>query len=498
MAKIRRGGVAGFARGSAGSYTFYILKAKNSASGKKEQIIKQKTVKVTNPKTTAQVLQRMKLGPASRFYNALETILSNAFQSVPYGSPSRRYFIGKCMADDAFPYIPATVDRFIPAEYIVSEGALPTVALASRANMFKGITLETTAGIIALCTDVINSSAPTPENFAKALGVSVDTQISFIVITNNKGIFKPHYLGFDSRLLISDLYMTEGVDTQIHGYEESVGVSKFCFPLANLGLPTENLVAAAIILSKQDASGKWLRSTQRMQLNDTLFEQLYGVDAMTAAIASYQNAAAAANAVGSQWYLNLGIAQAFNGSLRPAVIIVPLTAGGSKTVTALIGLRADGSQVIFAHGTAGAYLAVATVVDNKIVLDSSLSSSTANLSGFTVVPWSDSYAAQAGISYNPLPFLFDFDFPISPQELHDVNIMFLNPVTYDDLRSEFTMEKEGGGTMRIIQGTDDYLLFDNTDTYNSVELRGNTLVFGESEMVNPKIVSITYNGYTVR
>lgn len=389
MAKILVGGVSGMARGSAGNYTFSVTPGYAAASGKPTQVVREKVGEVANPKTTAQALQRMKLGPASRFYNALEEILSNAYERVDYGLASRRYFMQKAMKQDG-PYIPASVDRFIPAEYLVSEGSLPSFDLADRASMISGEGLRLLQSVFST-----NSGSISLENFCAAVGVDANTQISFIIVTNDNGIFTPHYLGFNERVLISDL--TFGAGEQ---YQVQVGFNGcYAFGLNNFeSLPTDNIVAAAVILSVQDASGKWLRSTQRLQLNDIMYAQLYGADAMAAAIASYGPDASAANSVGSQWYLNLGINQPFNGRITSSRVTVTRADGANGPEDLAVGILSDNSYVIFGvynGSTLTALIGVDRNLEYRVRTD--LNASTLRVSALPpIVAWKDSYAVQAG------------------------------------------------------------------------------------------------------
>lgn len=389
MAKIRRGGVTGFARGRAGNYVYAVMPGSATSSGSREQIVRQAPDGVSNPKTTAQSLQRMKVAPAQRFYNAFKELLSNAFQSVNYGNPSRRYFLSEAMKANG-PYLPKSVDRFIPAEYLFSEGSLPSVPYATRENMFDSGSLLTGLTGVPSAAGVIQ-----PSDLAAALGVSADTMISIVVVTNNKGIFEPHYLGFSERVAIAD--MPEG--SIIGGQSTAAG-----FNLSLLGLPTTNLVAAAIVLSKQDASGKWLRSRQYMQVNQTLYDQIYSADAYDAAVASY-GALATNNALGSLWYYNLGISsQAFDGQIvvtsnrywktTDTTVSTPFPTGKNP----VMGRLADGKWRFFGE-VKGTTASIIVCTDEQAgTLESIDLTDWDTARNHEVLPWDNAYAAQAGLS----------------------------------------------------------------------------------------------------
>lgn len=394
MAKIRRGGVTGFARGRAGNYVYAVMPGSATTSGSREQIVRQAPDGVNNPKTTAQSLQRMKVGPAQRFYNAFKELLSNAFQSVAYGNPSRRYFLSEAMKAEG-PYLQKGVDRFIPAEYIFSDGSLPSVPYADRSAMVD-------SGILVTGINVPGSSTSvTAEQLATALGVDVNTQISIVVVTNNKGIFELHYIGFSDRKTIGDL-PAGSYQKMAASAESPVG-----FVLSQLNLPETNIVAQAIVLSKQDTGGKWLRSRQYMQVNDDLYNQLYSEDAFNAAVLSYSEVDSA-NALPSSWYYNLGLAnQPFAGRIIVGQIPAGYYVTGAQGLTPWVqgtmgapvtGLYPDGSRVFFGSmdGTTARIICTDGVGSTEYYETEVANWDTTR--NQKLVAWTDAYAAQAGLS----------------------------------------------------------------------------------------------------
>ena len=244
-----------------------------------------------------QVMQRMKLAPAQKFYAAFADLLSNAFEGVAYGEASRRYFISKAMSATG-PYIEKGVDRFIPAQYVFSEGTLPSVGIEAFSGGASVITLSATTTVAA--------DAITPAIFAAALNVSADTQITIVVVNNVNGVFTPSYIGYDQRMKIEDL------PTSIFGKDADNHIT---LNPAAVNLDASAIVACCVVLSKQDASGNWLRSTQKMVISNELIASLYGSEALQRATLSYQNGQTA-NSINSEWYYNLGMSQAFNGSVH--------------------------------------------------------------------------------------------------------------------------------------------------------------------------------------
>ena len=297
MATSKQGGVFGFIRGKVGSVSYSVLSSKASSSGKREQVVRSLPQSVSNPQTMGQVMQRMKLSPAQKFYAAFADLLSNAFEGVAYGEASRRYFISKAMSATG-PYIEKGVDRFIPAQYLFSEGTLQSVGIEAFAGGASVITLS--------ATTTLTAEEITPAVFAAALNVSPDTQITIVVVNNVNGVFVPSYIGYDQRVKIEDL------PASIFGKDADNHIT---LNPAALSLDASAIVACCVVLSKQDASGNWLRSTQKMVISNEMIASLYGSEALQRATLSYQNNQTA-NAINSEWYYNLGMSQAFNGTVH--------------------------------------------------------------------------------------------------------------------------------------------------------------------------------------
>lgn len=365
-------------RGKVGAATYSIGK---DGDGKKQQIVRALPESVSNPQTIAQVLQRMKLAPAQKFYSALSEILSNSYEGVQYGEQSRLEFLRLAMTETG-PYIQKGVDRFIPAEYQISSGSLPEVQILDFSA--GATTIETTVSAIG--------ADATGVAFAAALGVSEDSQITILTVTNNGGVFIPHYTPFDKRFQLNNV--PAGLFTISSGASPVFVINPTAANLA-----TSNMVACAVIISVQDASGSWLRSPQKLQLNNELYAELYGNDAMTAAIASYQDTATV-NAINSAWYLNLGLNQAWNGRLVSQV----MRTGSGATFEVLVGLRQESGRLaryIFTED--GADTSTVFVVRNGNVSNvgapTAIDLQAVSANGvLSLDVWNDSMASQAGLT----------------------------------------------------------------------------------------------------
>lgn len=384
MARSKQGGAWGFLRGKVGSMSYSILGADKSGSGKKEQIIRSLPESVKNPQTAGQTMQRMKLAPAQKFYKAFSELLSNAFQGIAYGDASRRYFMALAMKAEG-PYVQKGVDRFIPAAYVFSQGSLPSVGIEPFEG---GATVITLANEVAEGTTTITNA-----EFAELLGVGEDYQLTVAVVNNVNGVFIPSYIPFDKRLQIKDL--PEGT--------LAIADGKVTINPAALGLDMSAMVACCVVLSVQDASGAWLRSTQEMIISNELRSSLYGPDALENAIYSFQSDNTV-NTVNSAWYYNLGLAQAWNGKL--ITVNMDLNQDGlADNKNVVMGIQQiDGRIVrtVFATSTDDKGLII-FIEDNKVK-----TSPVATVSEFkglyygsgqynNIEQWQDSYAAQLNV-----------------------------------------------------------------------------------------------------
>lgn len=382
MARSKQGGAWGFLRGKIGGMSYSILGADKSGSGKKEQIIRSLPESVKNPQTAGQTMQRMKLAPAQKFYTAFSELLSNAFQGIAYGDASRRYFMALAMRAEG-PYVQKGVDRFIPAAYVFSQGSLPSVGIEPFEG---GATVITLANEVAEGTTTITNA-----EFAELLGVGEDYQLTIAVVNNVNGVFIPSYIPFDNRLQIKDL--PEGT--------LAIAEGKVTINPAALGLDMSAMVACCVVLSVQDASGAWLRSTQEMIISNELRSSLYGPDALENAIYSYQSGNTV-NGVNSAWYYNLGLSQAWNGKL--ITVIMDLNQDSlADNKNVVMGIQQIDGRIIrtvFATSTDDNGLII-FIEDGRVT-----TSKVATVNEFkglhygeynNIEQWQDSYAAQLNV-----------------------------------------------------------------------------------------------------
>lgn len=285
MANSLIGGAFGFLRKSIGSVTYST--STSSRDGRRKQIARQKATQVKNPNTVAQIMQRMKLSPAQRFYDAFEKvvskgIMSHSWEGVSYGNASRLEFMSRAMKNDAAVYVPKGYNAFAPGEYEVSAGSLPSWDW--RNDLGSGETPP--------ANELIDfNSAMTEAAVTKLIGfgLQLGDQITVIGAKEVNGLYEP----FASRIIVGTGNM----------WQHSGAMPSELYILTNGVNYDENDVpaAVAVIVSRgQDSSAK-RSDAQMLLLGD--YKNLISADALNAAIASYESGEAVTS-LGSDWYLN--------------------------------------------------------------------------------------------------------------------------------------------------------------------------------------------------
>lgn len=329
MAKSGIPGIYGFARGKVGAVVYSTSNA--ALSGGRKQIVRIKAENVKNPRTIAQIVQRMKIGPAQLFYAAFEKAagsvennpLSHSWEGVEYGSKSRMRFMQLAMAGEPKAYVPKGVKFPAPGEYQVSEGSLQSLPWRTAAGEGVAANLLPSVG----SDDTINN--PMLQRLAD-YGVQVGDQVSILALIDNGG----QYEAYINRIIVGDgaAWQTGSnkvsfVDITVNGYKN----------------PAETLAAFAIIVSR-GTSNDAKRSTETMLVTPN-YASLLSPEAYDKAVESYVTGVTY-NSLNSTWYLNQGTTQAFNGQVFFQSLTLPAIEGVSEeTVIALLGRQVDGSNV---------------------------------------------------------------------------------------------------------------------------------------------------------
>lgn len=329
MATSNTGGAFGFLRKSIGGVVYSVSTA--SIKGIKKQVARQKPTSVRNPKTISQIVQRMKVVPAQLFYQAFEKAagsvennpLSHSFQGVAYGNKNKLRFMQLAMQGDPKAYVPKGINFAVPGVYQVSEGSLP--------NMPSGVTANEADFYINLGTGITSDNITVLTN----LGAEIGDQITLVALVENNGVYNASFaraiIGIGAQFEFTN-DMQDGIRALSFGYDG------FDFDAG------EKVACCALILSRGASSSNAKRSTAFMTLNPA-YAGLMSPEAYDAAIDSYVTGVAY-NSLNSDWYLNQGSTQAFNGQVYAQLLTLAAGEGVDEfTGTFLLGRLVQGSGI---------------------------------------------------------------------------------------------------------------------------------------------------------
>ena len=261
----------GQARGSVGDLTFYRRDGK--------QVTRAKVSQVSNPKSSLQMIQRMIFATVAAAYARMKSICDHSFEGVQYGAKSQAKFMSLNL-DRLRAFYPTSADPTAHAEVdtykdiafaaksnaadsgtglIIAKGTIPAPAVQVVDGVLKGFGSGT-----------IEGTPPTIASVVEKLGAERGDQITIAALLDINGTVvckKSRYVlnadplqgwsgewdgsvddpAFDQTKsdISSDLVLS--VNT----------TSKVLEPKAPAG---QTIIAATVILSRQDNSGKWLRS----------------------------------------------------------------------------------------------------------------------------------------------------------------------------------------------------------------------------------------------
>lgn len=260
----------GQARGSVGDLTFF---RRNG-----EQITRAKVTQVANPRTAAQLIQRMIFATAAVAYSRLKSICDHSFEGVQYGSRSQarfmslnldrlRAFYPISISQDPQPVITqiayaAKGDAAYSGQgLIISRGSLPEVLVNTDEGQFNGFG----SGVLSPTSKIID--------VLTALNAAPGDQITIVAMQDLGGgsvlsprIYKSRYV-VDVNATSEQLNATwdpTGAAAAFDAAKTQIGLAVLEIPNgAEHLLPAvndETPVAAAVIISRQETGGKWLRS----------------------------------------------------------------------------------------------------------------------------------------------------------------------------------------------------------------------------------------------
>lgn len=348
MAVSNTGGAFGFLRKSIAGVVYSVSTA--SIKGIKKQVARSKPTSVRNPKTISQIVQRMKVVPAQLFYQAFEKAagsvennpLSHSFQGIAYGNKNKLRFMQLAMQGDPKAYVPKGINFPVPGVYQVSEGSLQSLP--------NGVSDGNGTFLCGVGSDIQQADITA----LQAYGVQVGDQITCVALKDkDNGTYEAKI----ARVIVSLGAVWELNDS---------GTGFADLALYNDGIYFDDAVktaCAAFIVSRGTSSATAKRSAAFMTIAPD-YQSLMSPEAYDAAVDSYIEGVSY-NSLNSDWYLNQGTTQAFNGQVYSQQLTLAAGEGVEEfTGTFLLGRQVQGSgmrNVIFTSDGTSAGTAYALI-----------------------------------------------------------------------------------------------------------------------------------------
>ena len=331
MGKSLIPGIYGYAKGKVGAVVYSTSTA--ALDGQRRQIIRLKPESVRNPNTVAQIVQRMKIGPAHLFYAAFAKAggseennpLSHSFEGYQYGAKNRTRFLQLAMQGDPKAYVPKGINFPVPGVYQVSEGSLPSMPSGAYTGADDVISLDD-----SLSSDQVAVLAE--------MGAHVGDQVTVVALCK-ENLEDSYYAAF-ARIIV-------GVGNSWEFTNDNVDeLSELGFNFGGIAFGDTDVACAAIILSRGINSTSAQRSTAVMTMNPA-FASLMSPEAYDAAVDSYLTGTIY-NSLNSTWYLNQGNSQAFNGEVFKQFLTLAAGDGVAEVSGEfLLGRQLNGSAITY-------------------------------------------------------------------------------------------------------------------------------------------------------
>lgn len=282
----------GLRKGSTRDHTFYIQDGK--------QITRSRVEHVKNPRSRAQMVQRMVMTTAIAAYKCLKEICDHSWEGVEYGAKSFQRFMSlntKILHAEVsnertnFSFNPWHDNKSCSGEYQIADGTL--VNYVDEKFQFEVGNIDSTNIEMDLYFTTEYMKLLTTANLLDNTGLSVGDTITFCFLTSLKEEIAKLYWLRMTILDETDIHLTQDVleqhvkiesnaDYQVDTSVEQ-GVMSFIMDIPNIGNPINSYYA--MILSHKEGN-TWQRTPARL----IMFNNLSGLTSAADALATYPTA----------------------------------------------------------------------------------------------------------------------------------------------------------------------------------------------------------------
>lgn len=255
----------GFARGKVGDLVF------TRRNG--QQVTRPRVREVANPKTEGQQIQRMIFASVAAAYSRMRSITDHSFEGVKYGADSQARFMSENLKR-LRAYYPISAD----VQALADTPPIETMAFAlpnDRAQAGVGLivsqgtlpapnVLIATNGVFDGWGDGNVDVGATIAEVLASIGAVPGDQITIVALRDNGQFVKSRYVVDVNATAeqLAESWTPNGSAAAFDAQKTDVGVITLAATEGKLEPRTEDddHVAAALIISRRDANGKWLRS----------------------------------------------------------------------------------------------------------------------------------------------------------------------------------------------------------------------------------------------
>lgn len=279
MAKSRS--FFGLRKGSTKSHTYSIFNG--------QQVTKDRVDQVKNPRSEAQMVQRMVLKTAGLAYSAFKQIVDHSFEGTTYGLQSMMAFMrtntlavrsnAKQIEEIVLPkgkqfeYVPYQSENFKPGCYVIAKGSASPIAITPVID-------DTTANKLAVKLLGDSNKATTAADLFALLGIAVGDLCTVCFVWAEQ---ETRFWHFDfvriTALATGDVALTAGNYSEYIKVESTQAVDSVVFGTAD----TPNGITITVAAANQDADvdndivaihsvlsdGKWLRSNAEFTIGSS-------------------------------------------------------------------------------------------------------------------------------------------------------------------------------------------------------------------------------------
>ncbi len=344
----------GQARGKVGSLVF------SRSNG--QQVVRSRAEVVKNPKTTAQIIQRILLNTVSQSYSIMQPIVDHSFEGIQPGQKTMSKYMSenvKALRErvinainagtdlyTVYDFTPIGSSRFAPNVFVVSKGTLPEIV----STVVEDSTVYSAQVLV---------SGNTYQDVIDSLGLQRGDQLTFMQIVTPLGggaaqfkyarVILDPVLDGDSAPL-STAFVADGAINAANPRNEGI-IRSIEFTTDHLDIKltaqnTEYIIAACVIASRK-VNDTWKRSNASLALGPAVLTDAVSFgDAVTQSEGSI-------DAINSR-YLN----NAANGSLAN------FNSGGTVRVPRIVSVAVNGTTIAAGSTTSIAANAASTIIIN--------------------------------------------------------------------------------------------------------------------------------------